>query len=117
MSDPNNTNNEVQQGISPYADAWRRLKKNKMAMVGLWVVVIMVVLTALAGLIAPYDATYQFAWIGAQPMGFSHPDVQQKNELRVGKPAEVREALSGLGEEDDAVEDLLKAALRRLGGA
>ena len=29
----------LQKGVSPWQDAWRRLKKNKMSMFGLWAVV------------------------------------------------------------------------------
>jgi oligopeptide transport system permease protein len=82
----------VQQGVSLWADAWRRLKKNTMAMVGLWVVVVMSALSALAPWISPFDATYEYPWIRAQAPGYSHPDVLVKNELRVGHAADVPES-------------------------
>ena len=49
----------------------------------------------------------------ATPLG----EVREALEGLGYQPAEVREALAGLGEEGQGVEQLLKAALRRLGGS
>ena len=38
-----------------YSDAWKRLKKNKVAMTGLGIIVILVIIACLASFIAPYD--------------------------------------------------------------
>ena len=85
---------QVQAGVSLWQDAWRRLKKNTMAMVGLWVVVVMAlacgVLTPL--LIPLEEATYGYTWIGARPPGFSHVEVLQRSALQVGAAPEVSEA-------------------------
>ncbi len=86
---------EVKKGVSLWQDAWRRLKKNRMAMVGLGVVVVMGVLSALAPVISPFDPTYGFTWIGAQPPGYTHVDVNQKTALAVGKAPLVRERYAG----------------------
>jgi len=40
---------------SLYKDAWRRLKKNKLAMVGLGIVIMLILIAIFANLIAPYD--------------------------------------------------------------
>ena len=40
---------------SLYKDAWRRLKKNKLAMLGLAIVIILILLAIFAPLLAPYD--------------------------------------------------------------
>jgi len=40
---------------SLYKDAWKRLKKNKLAMLGLGIVIFLVILAIFAPLIAPYD--------------------------------------------------------------
>ncbi len=40
---------------SLYKDAWRRLKKNKLAMLGLAIVIFLIVLAIFAPLLAPYD--------------------------------------------------------------
>src|SRR5260221_13939660 len=42
---------------NPWARAWRRLKRRKGAMAGLFVVVLFIVLAGFAPLIAPYDPT------------------------------------------------------------
>ncbi|MCF0229285.1 MAG: ABC transporter permease [Parasporobacterium sp.] len=44
---------------SNFADIWRRLKKNKLAMVGLVIVCILVIACVFANLIAPYDYAAQ----------------------------------------------------------
>jgi len=40
---------------SLYKDAWRRLRRNKLAMLGLAIVIILILIALLAPLIAPYD--------------------------------------------------------------
>lgn len=40
---------------SLYKDAWRRLKKNKLAMIGLGIVIILILMAIFANFIAPYD--------------------------------------------------------------
>jgi peptide/nickel transport system permease protein len=40
---------------SLYKDAWRRLKKNKLAMLGLGIVILLILVAIFAGLISPYD--------------------------------------------------------------
>ena len=74
------------KGSSPWQDAWRRLRKNHMAMLGLCVVVVMGLLSTLAPWLAPFDATYGETWIGAQPPRFDHPDVLNRNFMAVGHP-------------------------------
>lgn len=82
---------KAQKGVSLWGDAWRRLKKNRMAMVGLWIVIVMSALCGLAPVLAPFDASRQFAWIGAQPPGFSHVNANNKNALVLGQTAELPE--------------------------
>ena len=84
------------KGISPWADAWRRLKKNKAAMAGL----VIIALTALACVLGPgllhgatgLDASYGFNWLNAQAPGYTHPDVLNKSDLIPGRPPLVRPA-------------------------
>jgi len=47
--------NNTSKKKSRFQIVWRRLKKNKMAMVGLYVIIIMLIISALAPYIAPYD--------------------------------------------------------------
>ena len=42
-------------GGGPWSEAWRRLRRNRMAMFGLGVVLCLILVGALAGLLAPYD--------------------------------------------------------------
>ncbi|TDX59038.1 ABC transporter permease [Orenia marismortui] len=47
-----------QEVHSPWRDGWRRLKKNKMAMIGLVITVTLMLLALLAPVIAPHDPYY-----------------------------------------------------------
>jgi oligopeptide transport system permease protein len=84
------------KGTSLWQDAWRRLRKNHMAMFGLVVVVVMGALSTFAPWIAPFDATYGETWLNAKPPGFEHPDVLTRNFLAKNKPATlIREGYQG----------------------
>lgn len=48
-----------------WADAWRRLRKNQMSMVGIVIVVVMTLTAILADVISPYDPATQQRWLGA----------------------------------------------------
>jgi oligopeptide transport system permease protein len=66
MATPNSSvEPEVQQGESLWLDAWRRLKKNRMAMGGLVITVIMSFSAIFAGSLSPYDPEVQQRWTGA----------------------------------------------------
>lgn len=85
---------EVEQGVSLYADAWRRLKKNKMAMASIVVIVIIGLMSTFAGVFEAavgVGPNYGFRWIRAQPPGFTHVDVLNQSTLAVGAEAQVRE--------------------------
>lgn len=45
---------------TPLRDMWSRLKKNKLALVGLFLVVLLILLAIFAGVIAPYDPTQNY---------------------------------------------------------
>lgn len=82
---------KAKKGTSLWQDAWRRLKKNHMAMFGLVVVVVMGFVSTFAPALAPFDATYAETWIGAQAPGFAHVDALDRNLLAVGKaPTHIR---------------------------
>jgi oligopeptide transport system permease protein len=62
MATDNKALNEFNQQVIPvslWADAWKRLRKNKMALVGLWIVAIYAVLALAAPLLPIYDYTSQ----------------------------------------------------------
>jgi len=92
---------EIEQGVSLYADAWRRLKKNKMAMTSVVIITVMGALCTLAGPVADWvgvSPTYGFRWIRAQAPGFTHVDTLNLSGLTVGSEANVRERYKGASE-------------------
>ncbi len=68
------------QGESLWQDAWRRLKKNKMAMVGVVVTILMNLSAIFAELVSPFDPTTQQRWTGALPPGARI--LSLRNEMR-----------------------------------
>ena len=44
---------------SQWVDVWKRLRRNKLAMVGMVIVILLVLLAVFADVIAPYDYTEQ----------------------------------------------------------
>lgn len=61
-SNKDQTINEFNQQVKPvslWADAWKRLRKNRMALLGLWIVVIMAAITIAAPILPLYDYTSQ----------------------------------------------------------
>jgi len=62
MATENKALNEFNQQVVPvslWADAWKRLRKNKMALVGLWIVAIYAILAIAAPILPIYDYTTQ----------------------------------------------------------
>ncbi|MCX7023259.1 MAG: ABC transporter permease [Spirochaetes bacterium] len=54
--------NEFNQQVKPvslWADAWKRLRRNKMALIGLWIVAVFAVLTLMAPMLPIYSNTEQ----------------------------------------------------------
>ena len=59
---------EAVEGDSLWADAWRRLRRNRMAMVGLVISVVMSLTAIFAGSLSPFDPEVQQRWLlRAQP--------------------------------------------------
>ena len=67
-------------------DAWRRLRRNYVAMVGLVVVVVVSIVTVLAPVLAPYDPEVDATHVGAVEPGTTVPDVGSANRLSIGEP-------------------------------
>lgn len=63
---------EAEQGTSLWADAWVRLKKNKLALVSLYVISFLIVLALLTPWIAPYGYEEQNLDLGATPPSLAH---------------------------------------------
>jgi oligopeptide transport system permease protein len=62
----------IEKGTSLTQDAFRRLRKNKMAMTGLSILVFMVIIALLTPLIAPYEYDAQNLDLGASPPSVEH---------------------------------------------
>ncbi len=62
----------IEKGTSLTQDAFRRLRKNKMAMAGLSILVCMIVVALLTPLIAPYEYDAQNLDLGASPPSVAH---------------------------------------------
>ena len=67
----------------PWADAWRRLRRNRMAMLGLVVVVLMSGAAVLAPWVVPFDPRDMERWSGALEPGTRH--LELRNEMVVAK--------------------------------
>ena len=74
-------------GISPGRDAWRRLRRNRAAMVGLGVLLVVVMACLVGPLVSPHDPALAREWLGARPPGFSHPGGRRSNVLQIGQPS------------------------------
>jgi oligopeptide transport system permease protein len=70
-----------------WADAWRRLLKNRLAVASLIWLVIIGALAALAPWIVPQDPQHQEWWIGKKPPLFAHPTLENHMVFEKGKPA------------------------------
>ena len=71
---------EVGEQVSLWQDTWRRLRRNKLAMLGLGFVSLVVLIAILADVLSPYDPTFQFSgqtyarpsathWLGMDDVG------------------------------------------------
>ena len=72
MSEPQSIIIEAEKGTSLWADAWVRLKNNKLALFGLYVVSFLIVVAILTPWIAPYSYEAQNLGLGATPPSWAH---------------------------------------------
>jgi len=63
---------EAEQGTSLWADAWVRLKKNKLAVAGLIIVLALIFISIITPWIAPYGYEEQNLELGATPPSLAH---------------------------------------------
>ncbi|MFZ1460839.1 MAG: hypothetical protein WAU38_08560 [Ignavibacteria bacterium] len=65
--------------------SWKRLKRNKLAMIGLWVIGILIIIALSAPIIAPFNPNQQILEYAAMPVGFEGEVIVKKtnesNEL------------------------------------
>ena len=64
--------NELYETSSPLHDMWVRLRRNKLALFGLFLVVSLIVIAIFAGIIAPYDPVQIALKESLKPPSFSH---------------------------------------------
>lgn len=75
---------KTEKGTSLTQDAIRRLKKNKMAMIGFWILLFMILIALLTPLIAPYSYEEQNLELGASAPSAEHwlgTDVLGRDQL------------------------------------
>lgn len=84
---------------SLYADAWRRMRKNRAAMLGLFIILLFALVAIFASLIAPYNALETFSGNSFRlPVWVSNPDPARTGDPRflLGTDAIGRDVLSRL---------------------
>jgi len=67
----------IEKGPSVYRatlwrDAWRRLRRNKLAMLGLFIIIVLIIVAVFAPLIAPYDPDKMDFTVIKQPPSVKH---------------------------------------------
>jgi oligopeptide transport system permease protein len=63
---------EAEQGTSLWLDAWRRLRRNRLAVCGLFILVFFIVIALLTPWLAPYGYAQQNLELGATPPSTAH---------------------------------------------
>ena len=101
--------NEFNQQVKPvslWADAWKRLVKNKMALVGLWIVVIFALVAILAPVLPIYDFSHQEIEFTNLP-----PSLRPAGELAIEQSEKKIDQIRGLvaSGRSDLEGDLTKA--------
>lgn len=72
MKLPDTDSIEIEKGTSLWSNSWYRLKQNRMAMIGLAVLIIMIFISLLTPWIAPYSYEGQDLDLGAVPPSAEH---------------------------------------------
>ena len=63
---------QAEQGTSLWQDAWRRLCRNRLALLGLFVLLLFTLVALMTPWIAPYDFARQDLELGATPPSVKH---------------------------------------------
>jgi len=69
---PGQLPDDAEQGTSLWADAWARLRKNRLALFGLGVIIFLCLVSVLTPWIAPYGYEQQNLALGATPPSWQH---------------------------------------------
>jgi len=72
MKLPDNNSMKIEKGTSLWSNSWYRLRQNRLAMIGLMILVIMILIAALTPWIAPYSYEVQDLNLGATSPSGKH---------------------------------------------
>jgi ABC-type dipeptide/oligopeptide/nickel transport system permease subunit len=72
IDDDTSKNFESYETTSPFRDTWVRLKRNKLALFGLFLVVALILIALLAGIISPYDPVQIYLKESLRPPSSAH---------------------------------------------
>ncbi|MFC1840086.1 ABC transporter permease [Thermodesulfobacteriota bacterium] len=72
MKLPNSNTIDIKKGTSLWSNSWYRLKQNRLAMIGLIILVLMILVSLLTPLIAPYSYEAQDLDLGPVPPSAEH---------------------------------------------
>lgn len=89
------------QGETPGALAWRRLRKNRGAVISLGVLVVMVLMAIAAPIITPFDPTVNILEYSVKPTGFRGNVLLKRNPAEPERPSVV--AISSYAVKGDSV--------------
>jgi ABC-type dipeptide/oligopeptide/nickel transport system permease subunit len=81
-----NPNNEMGVSRSPWYYSWKRLKRNKLAMAGMWVTILLAIIAILADIIAPFDPNLQVLEYSTKESGFRGNVIMRLNDLEGKEP-------------------------------
>lgn len=70
------TKTNYKKGTSLYRDSWKRLKRNKLALFGFFLVAVIVLLAIFADYVAPYEPTKQLIWVEGMKARLAPPSME-----------------------------------------
>ena len=88
-------------GESPRVVAWRRLKKNRGAVIGMIVLAVMIIMAVFAPLVTPFDPTTQILEYSVKPAMFRGSVLYKKNPVDPSRPSII--AVSTFEQRGDSV--------------
>ncbi|NRA38624.1 MAG: ABC transporter permease [Planctomycetes bacterium] len=94
MKTPNTVAQDQDQGqeyYSPAQLAWRRLKKNKLAMLGLITVIAFTIMCFAAPVFSHQDPDRRRSWVGSLPPGSWSLDCLSENVFRIGEAPQLNQ--------------------------
>lgn len=71
--------NQDEKSYSLWHYSWKRLKRNRLAMIGMWVIILLIIIAITAPLIAPFHPNQQILEFAAKDIGFEGEVLVKKN--------------------------------------